>query len=637
MLSLTYFKGMSMNKLATVSALIVAAQAVSLPTVWAYSEPTHQIMSQLALQRSDAGRNAAIYDLLGITYPDAWSEIGTGAIDEDGGIRPLNHFYNPRSGEGLLAAGASPSPAWILERQGDCEPVSDRFSLSEAQVCFIRALTNPNKELRQRFARRMFATLGHVVHHVQDMAQPQHTRLDEHCDSEVCKSLPSKAGGVLRFDPSGYEDYSRMRQSQIAGLAQLPVVYSKANPNPIFALPLDFWKNSNQPGQGLAEFSSENFTTTRTNFVKCTTNPRGYCAPTRAGLPAPNLQNTKDALFASPGAKAPSSYVTNSLGVPMGRISRGLAEADDLVQDIVVFDQYFKTLVPKALAYSIGLINYHFRGEVNAEKSGTGTVVLSNLSPENIDGDFILSYDTANGVRQPAFSWKGKIAKGEKVDTGIAVPSVAAVPKDQFILAFTGAIGANLNQVAGKKVSLALSVSPGVISQKSFWFADSRTIPCAERCRYQKLQYILFQCLTIVDCPTTVRMEYLISTYSWDGISFVSLPTRSESEVLTLGYGPDDLFKPPNWSNSRQYATEDVTGTHVSGNISDVSFVVGGIKNTNLPTVANYSVVTYKIFDSAGNVLKEGIFGRRNTVAQETCPSSNYVDCFRFAYDDATP
>ena len=176
------------------------------------------------------------------------------------------------------------------------------------------------------------------------------------------------------------------------------------------------------------------------------------------------------------------------------------------------------------------------------------------------------------------------------------------------------------------------------VMQQAFWFSDSGTIPCPEsRCRYQKLQNIVFQCLTVVDCPTTVRLEYLTSTYSWDGISFVSLPTRSESELLTLRYGPYDPFKPPNWSTSRQYATEDVTGFYVAGNTSDGTFVVGGIKNINLPTVANYSVVTYKIFDSAGNFLKEGLFGRMDAVAQETCPSSIYVDCLRLAYDYATP
>lgn len=245
----------------------------------------------------------------------------------------------------------------------------------------------------------------------------------------------------------------------------------------------------------------------------------------------------------------------------------------------------------------------------------------------------------------PAFiaSWPDP---SDKIQSNNAVEEIQALQPGTTQVSFVPSFLWSRNRPYvpfGAAINVPVSVAPPSnplpsVMQQAFWISDSGTIPCTPySCRYQKLQNIVFHCLTIVDCPTTVRIEYLISTYSWDGVSFVSLPPRSESEVLPLRYGPYDPIKPPNWSTSREYATEDVTGFYVSGNISDGSFVVGGVKGINLPTVANYSVVTYKIFDSAGKVLKEGIFGRRNAVAQETCPTSTYVDCLRLAYDDATP
>src|SRR5262245_56557036 len=94
--------------------------------------------------------------------------------------RPRHHFFDvQRSGDGI--ANGFPAPDWALGLLGR-GPSADQnhFSLADARVYQLRSLTDSSRQDRDRHTARMFRTLGQVIHILQDMAQPQHTRNDPH-------------------------------------------------------------------------------------------------------------------------------------------------------------------------------------------------------------------------------------------------------------------------------------------------------------------------------------------------------------------------------------------------------------------------------------------------------------------------
>jgi hypothetical protein len=127
------------------------------------------------------------------------------------GLRPLAHFYDPQhNGRGIT--GDPNSVNWMLTRTGFSNATGENhFTYMDAREAFYKALTRNSaggantaadqaRDRREQWA-LAFQTLGHVVHHLQDMAQPQHTRHDDHCDATV------KCGTLGKYRPSAYEKY----------------------------------------------------------------------------------------------------------------------------------------------------------------------------------------------------------------------------------------------------------------------------------------------------------------------------------------------------------------------------------------------------------------------------------------------
>ena len=119
--------------------------------------------------------------------------------------RIVNHFFDAqRGGRGLTIGGiqiGSPAPDWALGRQGrGSGPGQNQYSLLDAREYQYQSLIAASKDTRDKNTALLFKTLGQVLHNLQDMAQPQHTRNDRHAE---CARLPdSIAGGH-----SWYEHY----------------------------------------------------------------------------------------------------------------------------------------------------------------------------------------------------------------------------------------------------------------------------------------------------------------------------------------------------------------------------------------------------------------------------------------------
>ena len=165
------------------------------PSVYSYEIDTHDELSKQATLQSNLYKYLPSVGLKSVN--DQLTDISTtktiidwirqGAKDEDDTVsanffRYRNHFYDPQhGGAGYSYVGVEagePSPDWALEDTRTF--ITQSYSLKEARQNFYDALTLPSKGNREEWMARTFYTLGHVIHHTEDMAQPQHTRNDSH-------------------------------------------------------------------------------------------------------------------------------------------------------------------------------------------------------------------------------------------------------------------------------------------------------------------------------------------------------------------------------------------------------------------------------------------------------------------------
>ncbi|MGH9455172.1 MAG: hypothetical protein ACRD2O_14515, partial [Terriglobia bacterium] len=107
----------------------------------------------------------------------------------------------------------------------------------------------------------LFVSLGHAIHLIQDVAQPQHVRNDMHCDADICANtevaLVAAFGSfVPLYNPSLYESYT-YEHANVAG-------YSGGYASVVLPTARSYWAGSN--GKGLAQFTNENFVSAGTNF-----------------------------------------------------------------------------------------------------------------------------------------------------------------------------------------------------------------------------------------------------------------------------------------------------------------------------------------------------------------------------------
>jgi len=292
--------------------------------------------------------------------------------------RPLQHFLDPqRGGLGLTVGGVGFISAadWALGRLGrGPEPTGNTFTLPDARLYQLRSLTAAQPETRDRNAALMFRALGHAVHLVQDMAQPQHTRNDRHagCLGDV--------GG----EHSWYEDYVESRALGRAFRRRgepAPALSLTSRPVPAVGRFADLF--SSPSGTGLADFSARGFFSAATNLSLT-----GDCG----GLPEPpcrrDAYGEREAAFSFLAADgSPVSGVVRLLthtlvdpvtgetipDVPISSRSlwdqhlerRGFLPAFTL--NTLNYDAMVDVLLPRAVGHSAAFLDHFFRGRLDVE------------------------------------------------------------------------------------------------------------------------------------------------------------------------------------------------------------------------------------------------------------------------------
>ena len=365
----------------------------------AYKEVNHRQMSEMAVDASvlssqdkldqlglrygvDDGRQRfPVIEPLGLKQENIRGAVSFGADFEDSGRRVVNHFFNPLNNKALTwVPSNATSPDWALEDNstiGFNLAGSQNFSYRALSDYFLNALINPTKTERDKNWGLTFQTLGQVLHHLQDMTQPQHVRDDIHLDlNEI--GLPNIP--VLSH-PSTYEKWvaNTKERTTFAGYPAYAPVYSRSNLGS-FTKPRQFWTTSDASvgtgGNGIAEYTNRGFFSVGTVFLD-----PNFPAPIGSGGAAVDVvQLCSGAVPACPaGVSGVMSFTQNTVtdtlrpaltqDNPRARAfsiynsdltSRGFLPTYTLNR--FTYDSAAQILIPRAIGYSAGLLNFFFRG-----------------------------------------------------------------------------------------------------------------------------------------------------------------------------------------------------------------------------------------------------------------------------------
>lgn len=479
------------------NTLAPAAIEPASPAEPRYETNTHAAIAEVALRRSDCAADAYLKDFLmitqGIEFPVSGTTLANrvraGAIAEDGGVKWLNHFYDPTSDSGLRDVGAGMnSLQWAWDSSWHDEDWND------TRDKFYEAVSLSSRSARNNALSETFLRLGHVVHLVEDLAQPQHTRNDAH----------AIGGDYEAYCSANYGSYGA-----VLGLPTAPIPSFSGGTSPIAGIPAEFanhWDTGQYTGQagfltfastpGLAEYSNAYYITDDTMFGNTRLAIlRRTGAPSLTVLLTDALENSSSEarhLFANPHIRnttiadhfpastrfawlqregvglAGAVYyadlaVKNGAGAVVFTLPKMFLINDDneIGFDAVCYDAWAHDLIPKAVSYSAGLVNYFFRGKIGLADPTTtwdsqqkkNQIEIRNDSNEAFGtGTWKLFYDDVNGNRAevPNFDASEYSGLGAGASFTARFPEMLCDGGYAFTLVFKGRIGNEDDAVAAR-------------------------------------------------------------------------------------------------------------------------------------------------------------------------------------------
>lgn len=363
-------------------------------------------------------------------------------------FRSSRHFYDPIYDRPFdypgpcVDYGCVSSPQWALGTLHPLSPPSDaedtgrrnHFTWIDARNNYWSAITkerypnggtsadryNSSLEREQRWSSAI-KSIGHVLHLLEDGAQPQHVRNDAHAPPPVDYGLNYNTGGA-------YEDFTDYRVTGVANTGwigalrymdeslpppgQIPALVFDGYPIPTFATPAEYFSTRYYDNgtdvaginarRGMQDFANRNFFTAGTypGFEQCNppgTTPCSMRDPSATYvLPENDLTNAavytqiqspntfrlngyvvKTTLFARKtvdplNPNFDNQVLPSQFGGMTPIVSRGtffndgpsvpLGATTGMNYDNFVYDA--NVLLPRAVGYAAGMINYFFRGRL---------------------------------------------------------------------------------------------------------------------------------------------------------------------------------------------------------------------------------------------------------------------------------
>lgn len=273
-------------------------------------------------------------------------------------IRSLNHFHNPITEEGFKGdcLGSSlcvSSTVWALMPLGTQSTLTGNYSWYDVRDYYYKALTSSTKTERDTNFAETFRGLGQLMHLIQDASVPAHTRNDFHFFPNYENWVEGEIGitRISKYNLTFFGD-------TVSNIASFIDTNQYNGTNSAVTL-----LNS----VGLSEYSNANFFSEDTIFS--------------ANYPNPAKENTNAILkeqTAEDGQTDKVYYIQlNGQDYRLAAYSYFKnADTNNLITtegwkynlDDHVYSDYSSLLLPRAVGYSAGLLNYFFRGNMDIEK-----------------------------------------------------------------------------------------------------------------------------------------------------------------------------------------------------------------------------------------------------------------------------
>ncbi len=516
-------------------ALVIICQIVFTEEALSWdNEITHRDISKIAAEGSALSKGTGDYlSKLGLDrallekfilngtskYATDWIQDGSFLEDAGNPLQGLvgqarynNHFHNPLKGwdnagldEYMIVPVPNPVPPfipvfapkritgesalkWAQDNVNQPFFIGGDWSWQTIRSYFYRALT-VNKDIdRQAYFAQTFRGLGHQMHVLQDMSVPAHVRNDAH-QEEGIQDLLMKNGlptGDLYFEMWAKKYHTTI--NAYASKPQFPQVDTATQVGRY--VPISQFYDTEQynegvapsinPAWGLAEYTNSNFASADTIFTE------GYNKSDNHYFPFPNYdpQCYTVVTQAKPGFFVMQRFLSKVCqGEPVVRFAaagplfpylwpryRGSLKLDEASHR-----EYTSKLIPRAVGYSAGLLDYFFRGDIRLTfQSGTSPgYVITNNTREDMSGMFEIYYDNAQEERGRA--WKDRLdIKASQKSVVINLPIVSdAKEPGKYILVFRGKLGNEEDAVAGYVTSRSIEITPP--EQQVYAMVDAST------------------------------------------------------------------------------------------------------------------------------------------------------------------
>lgn len=237
---------------------------------------------------------------------------------------------------------------------------------------------------RKAYWASAFRALGDVLHLNQDMAQPQHTRNEGHGLSH--STLYEKYVDARATQDREFKFDSEGRILASGGLPPLPIA-GNYPVIPSFNRYSDFWSTDQSSasilaGKGLADYSSRGFFTPAKNlgtsyggFPNPVNNESVYTITTDPISSAGDCTGYAGRGQYARGNRPDDFLLVSDPATPVKYASRSLI-GGQWTLNRCVFEERVNLLIPRAVAYSAGLIDYFFRGQLEITPPAEGIYAL---------------------------------------------------------------------------------------------------------------------------------------------------------------------------------------------------------------------------------------------------------------------
>ncbi len=372
-------------------------------------------------------------------------------------LRSVNHFHNPITKQGFsgiwgtgFLSGES-SLLWAQKPMGTQSP-GGYYSWHDVRDYFYKALTSADKNTRDTSFAQTFRGLGQLMHLVQDLSVPAHARNDGHGPCWLSYN---------------YECWVEAHPEIIS--ASTPTVFdlnALGQPNPLASVPIANLFDTNRytgtnpeitisKNIGLSEYTNANFVSDDTIFKNF---PYPKYRTQSYEIFEVDISATKKRIYLrKKGDGEPIEHFATA-----GPFYKYLSFNPELQKNELKLDgkchqDYAQKLIPRAVGYSAGLLDYFFRGKMDMIKdpNNPNQYIIKNLSNENMFGAFSLYYDDTNNNRYLVASWGNLAINANSQSSSVtftAPSSPAPKEKGKYILVFQGTFGNEIGAVMGKVV-----------------------------------------------------------------------------------------------------------------------------------------------------------------------------------------